>query len=72
MEFSEYLGVLGGIAALLGLQGFWINRSLGRVEAAVDRVDTALNDHKAESHSDMATLTSHIADLRERVAKIEG
>jgi polyhydroxyalkanoate synthesis regulator phasin len=42
------------------------------VEVAVDRVDTALNDHKAESHSDMATLTSHIADLRERVAKIEG
>jgi polyhydroxyalkanoate synthesis regulator phasin len=65
MELAEYLGVLGGIAALLGLQGFWINRSLNRVEQALDVF-------KAQNHADMATHTSHIADLRERVAKIEG
>jgi hypothetical protein len=38
MGFAEYLEVLGGIAALLGLQGFWITRRLARVEAAVDRM----------------------------------
>jgi hypothetical protein len=52
------------IVAVVGLQTFWISRSL-------DRLETLLDSFRAEVHADMATHTSAITDLRERVARIE-
>lgn len=71
MELQEYVGILAGLGVLVGIQGFWFSRALGRVEFSLDRVQSSLDSFKAESHADMATHTAAIADLRERVARIE-
>ena len=59
------------LTALIGLQTFWISRSLGRLEVGVDSVDARLDAFRAEVHRDMTTHTEAIADLRERVARLE-
>jgi hypothetical protein len=50
--------------ALIGIQTLWINRSLTRLESGVD-------DFRSELHRDLTTHTEAIADLRERVARLE-
>jgi hypothetical protein len=52
------------IIAVIGLQTFWISRSL-------DRLETRLDGFQSATHSDLTTLTSAVTDLRERVARIE-
>jgi hypothetical protein len=59
------------IVAVIGLQTFWISRSLDGLEGSLDRLEGRLDSFSAENHADMATHTSAIADLRERVARIE-
>jgi uncharacterized protein YoxC len=71
VDLAEYVGILAGLGVLVGIQSFWFSRALGRVESSVDRVEASLDGLKAESHADMATHTAVIADLRERVARIE-
>lgn len=56
-----YTAVVG---TLIGLQTFWISRSLGSLEGR-------LNSFREEVHRDMTTHTEAIADLRERVARLE-
>lgn len=52
------------IVAVIGVQTFWISRAIGRVE-------TGLDDFKAESHRDVQAHTEMIAGLRERVSRLE-
>jgi hypothetical protein len=52
------------VVAVIGLQTFWISRSL-------DRLETRLDSFQSATHSDLATLTNAVTDLRERVARIE-
>ena len=59
----EVIGT-GIIGILIGLQTFWVSRSLGRLE-------TSLDDFRAEVHRDLTTHTEAITDLRERVARLE-
>jgi uncharacterized protein YoxC len=59
------------IVAVIGLQTFWISRSLDRLEGSLDRLDTRLDGFQTATHSDLATLTNAVTDLRERVARIE-
>ena len=51
------------IVAVVGLETFWISRSLDRLETRLDAFQTA-------THNDLATLTNAVTDLRERVARI--
>lgn len=64
VDLQEYVGILAGLGVLMGIQGFWFSRALGRVGSSLD-------SFKSESHADMATHTAAITDLRERVARIE-
>lgn len=56
------LGTL--MTALFGVQTFWINRSLSRLEVSLD-------GFKDQTHRDLQAQTAAIADLRERVARLE-
>jgi hypothetical protein len=64
MSTGTTIAALAIIVAVIGLQTFWISRSLDRLEGRLD-------SFRAENHADMATHTNAIADLRERVARIE-
>jgi hypothetical protein len=59
------------LIAVIGLQTFWISRSLDRLDSSLDRLDARLDAFQAATHSDLATLTNAVTDLRERVARIE-
>ncbi len=89
MELHELIATFGGMAALLGLQSFWIGRALNdlrdgvrelRIDVREDVRDVRedvrdvraeLREFRAENHADMATHTSAIADLRDRVVRLE-
>ena len=68
MDVAVIVSFLGLVA---GLQSFWMNRSLGRVEASVDGLRTEFGAFRAEIHRDLTTHTNAIADLRERMARVE-
>jgi hypothetical protein len=57
--------------AVIGLQTFWISRSLDRLDAGLDSLGARLDSFRSETHDDLATLTNAVTDLRERVARIE-
>lgn len=57
--------------AAIGLQTFWISRSIGKVEDRIESVDDRLEAFKVEHHRDMQAHTEAISDLRERVARLE-
>jgi hypothetical protein len=63
------------VVAVIGLQTFWISRSLDRLEtrldAGLDSLGARLDSFRSETHADLATLTNAVTDLRERVARIE-
>lgn len=63
------------LALVIGLQTFWISRSLGRLETGQDtlaeRLDGRIDSFQAEMHRDLTTHSEAIADLRERVARLE-
>jgi hypothetical protein len=63
VDLPEYIGILAGLGVIVGIQGFWFSRAL-------DRVESSLDSFRAENHTDMATHTAAIADLRERVARM--
>jgi len=71
LELADLLAIAALVALPIGIQTFWISRSIGRVEASVDDVRVELRGFKTEVHADMQAHTTAITDLRERVAKLE-
>ena len=65
------IGYAAVILAAIGIQTFWISRSIGKVEDAVDEVKSDLRAFKSENHGDMHAHTEAITSLRERVARLE-
>jgi hypothetical protein len=52
------------IVVVIGIQTYWISRSLGRVGSRLDGFEDRM-------HSDLQAHTQAITDLRERVARLE-
>ena len=62
MEWAAAATIVSAVAAFTGLQTLWISRALGRVHAALDRLDTRL------SRMEGVVLRDHA----ERIARLEG
>jgi hypothetical protein len=61
VEWAQVATILSTLAAIIGLQTFWISRALDRVYVALDRIDERLDR--------LETVVLH--DHAERIARLE-
>lgn len=61
--FASIVGVV--FAAVVSVQTFWISR-------AIDTLTGELRQFKGQTHTDLQVHTETIAELRDRVTRLEG
>lgn len=61
--FASIVGVV--FAAVVSVQTFWISR-------AIDTLTGELRQFKGQTHADLQVHTETIAELRDRVTRLEG
>lgn len=75
MEWIQVWTMIGAMAGIVGLQSFWIGRSLDEIRLRIDRVDQRID--RVELRLDRIELrldrieTSVLRDHGERIARLE-
>ena len=68
MEWIQIWTTIGAMAGIVGLQSFWIGRSLDEIRLRIDRVELRLD--RIELRLDRIE-TSVLRDHGERIARLE-